>query len=64
MAKKTEEKIYMVTYSVTGRAHGTVLASSEDEAREKAKAYAFIDRKGATLTEWEYDDLISVEEER
>jgi hypothetical protein len=49
---------FRITFTTTGHGSGTIEAASEEEAR--AKWYTM---EEASQTEWEYDELTSVEEE-
>lgn len=53
-------KTFTVDYKVTGRAHATIQASSLEEATQIARAYEV----DATLTEWEFESVKHVEEQR
>lgn len=50
---------YTVLYTITGRASAIVRARSLDEAREKAENHDVTD---GTLIEWEFEDVIDVED--
>lgn len=62
MAKKksnADEKTYVVTYEIEGRATMRVRASSPEQARERANAHTE-SLDADPMVEWDYGEIVQV----